>query len=69
MGMLIDGVWHDVWYDTKETRGHFKRQESRFRNYVTADGSAGPTAKAASRRKPGATISMSRSPAPGRIAR
>lgn len=43
MGMLIDGVWHDVWYDTKETRGHFKRQESRFRNYVTADGSAGPT--------------------------
>lgn len=42
MGMLIDGVWHDVWYDTKETRGHFKRQESRFRNYVTADGSAGP---------------------------
>ncbi len=43
MGMLIDGVWHDVWYDTKETRGHFKRQESRFRNYVTADGSAGPS--------------------------
>lgn len=43
MGMLIEGVWHDVWYDTKETRGHFKRQESRFRNYVTADGSAGPS--------------------------
>ena len=43
MGMLIDGVWHDVWYDTKETRGHFKRQESRFRNYVTANGSAGPS--------------------------
>ena len=43
MGMLIEGVWHDVWYDTKETRGHFKRQESRFRNYLTADGSAGPT--------------------------
>ena len=46
MGMLIDGGWHDVWYDTKETRGHFKRQESRFRNYVTADGSAGPTGEA-----------------------
>lgn len=43
MGMLIEGVWHDVWYDTKETRGHFKRQESRFRNYVTTDGSAGPS--------------------------
>lgn len=46
MGMLVDGVWHDVWYDTKETRGHFKRQASQFRNYVTADGSAGPTGKA-----------------------
>ena len=43
MGMLIEGVWHDVWYDTKESRGHFKRQESRFRNYVTADGSPGPS--------------------------
>lgn len=43
MGMLIEGVWHDVWYDTKETRGHFKRQEARFRNYVTADGSPGPS--------------------------
>jgi glutathionyl-hydroquinone reductase len=43
MGMLIEGVWHDTWYDTKETKGHFKRQASQFRNYVTADGSAGPS--------------------------
>mgnify|MGYP000179126557 CR=1 FL=1 len=43
MGMLIDGVWHDVWYDTKETRGHFKRSEAQFRNYVTVDGEPGPT--------------------------
>ena len=43
MGMLVDGVWHDVWYDTKETKGHFKRAASQFRNWVTADGSAGPT--------------------------
>ncbi len=53
MGMLIDGVWHDVWYDTKETRGHFKRQESRFRNYVTADGSAGPTGEGGFKAEPG----------------
>lgn len=43
MGMLQEGVWHDVWYDTKETKGHFKRSQSRFRNWVTSDGSAGPT--------------------------
>ena len=43
MGMLQDGVWHDVWYDTKETKGHFKRSQSQFRNWVTADGSAGPS--------------------------
>ncbi|WFR99695.1 glutathione S-transferase family protein [Rhizobium tumorigenes] len=43
MGMLVDGVWQDVWYDTKETKGHFKRAASQFRNWVTADGSAGPS--------------------------
>jgi len=43
MGQLIDGVWHDVWYDTKSTGGRFKRSESAFRNWLTADGEAGPT--------------------------
>ncbi|MDF1609718.1 glutathione S-transferase family protein [Hoeflea sp. YIM 152468] len=43
MGMLVDGVWKDVWYDTKSTGGHFKRKESSFRNWVTADGAAGPS--------------------------
>jgi len=42
MGLLIDGEWHDKWYDTKKSGGRFKRQESAFRNWVTADGSAGP---------------------------
>jgi putative glutathione S-transferase len=46
MGMLIDGKWHDVWYDTAASKGRFVRSESRFRNWVTADGSAGPTGKA-----------------------
>ena len=45
MGMLVDGKWHDVWYDTKASKGHFKRSESQFRNWVTADGSAGPSGK------------------------
>ena len=46
MGMLVEGVWKDVWYDTKATKGHFKRSESQVRNWITADGSAGPTGEA-----------------------
>lgn len=41
MGLLIDGKWHDQWYDTDATGGAFKRAEAKFRNWVTADGSAG----------------------------
>jgi putative glutathione S-transferase len=43
MGQLVDGVWHDVWYDTKSTGGAFKRTNAKFRNWITADGSAGPS--------------------------
>lgn len=43
MGLLVDGKWTDQWYDTKSTCGKFVRQDSRFRNWVTADGSRGPT--------------------------
>ncbi|WP_417626624.1 glutathione S-transferase family protein [Pararhodobacter aggregans] len=43
MGRLIDGTWHDQWYDTKSTGGAFKRSEASWRNWVTADGSAGPS--------------------------
>jgi len=43
MGLLIDGKWHDQWYDTESTGGAFKRSESQFRNWITADGSAGPS--------------------------
>jgi glutathionyl-hydroquinone reductase len=43
MGRLVDGVWQDVWYDTMETNGRFKRSVSQFRNWVTADGSPGPS--------------------------
>jgi len=41
MGLLIDGIWHDQWYETETTGGAFKRAESIFRNWVTVDGSAG----------------------------
>ena len=43
MGQLVDGVWHDTWYDTKSTGGKFVRSTAGFRNWITADGSAGPT--------------------------
>jgi putative glutathione S-transferase len=46
MGLLIDGQWHDQWYDTKKSGGRFVRSDSQFRNWVTADGSAGPTGAA-----------------------
>ena len=43
MGMLIDGQWVDQWYDTQASGGRFVRSEAQFRNWVTADGAAGPT--------------------------
>ncbi|WP_417516706.1 glutathione S-transferase family protein [Marinobacter sp.] len=42
MGLLVDGKWHDQWYDTDKTGGKFEREAARFRNWVTADGSPGP---------------------------
>lgn len=41
MGLLIDGVWQDQWYDTRATGGAFVRQDSQFRSWVTADGENG----------------------------
>jgi len=41
MGLLVDGKWHDQWYDTSKTGGKFEREAARFRHWVTADGSPG----------------------------
>jgi putative glutathione S-transferase len=46
MGKLIDGVWHDVWYDTKSTGGKFVRTNAKFRNWITPDGKNAPSGKA-----------------------
>ena len=43
MGLLVDGTWQDVWYDTKKSGGAFQRSVASFRNWVTEDGSAGPS--------------------------
>jgi putative glutathione S-transferase len=43
MGLLQNGKWVDKWYDTKASDGKFVRDVSRFRNWITADGQAGPS--------------------------
>lgn len=46
MGQLIEGKWHDDWYDTEKSGGRFVRAESGFRGWVTSDGSSGFKAEA-----------------------
>src|SRR3984957_13519360 len=42
MGLLVDGAWQDV--DMRvQSDGQFVRKPTFFHNYITADGSAGPT--------------------------
>ncbi len=43
MGLLVEGEWKDQWYDTKSSGGKFVRSDAGFRNWVTADGAAGPS--------------------------
>ncbi|MGR3321877.1 MAG: glutathione S-transferase family protein [Pseudooceanicola sp.] len=43
MGQLIDGEWKTESLEKLAEGGEFKRKESSFRNWVTADGSAGPS--------------------------
>lgn len=35
--------WENEWYDTKASDGRFVRSDALFRNWITADGSPGPT--------------------------
>jgi len=51
MGLLVDGVWQDDVSRTKD--GHFVRPATQFRNWVTPDGSAGPTGEAGFAAEPG----------------
>ena len=51
MGMLVDGVWQDDVARTKD--GHFVRPPTRFRNWVTPDGSPGPSGEGGFAAEPG----------------
>ena len=53
MGLLIDGIWHDRWYDTSASGGRFVRSDAQFRNWVTADGSPGPSGEGGFKAEPG----------------
>lgn len=53
MGLLVDGIWHDEWYDTAKTEGRFVRTEAQFRNWVTSDGAEGPTGHGGFKAEPG----------------
>ncbi|AWI82482.1 glutathione-dependent reductase [Alloyangia pacifica] len=52
MGQLVDGEWQDTWYDTSKTGGKFVRSTAKFRNWITADGSAGPSGEGGFKAEP-----------------
>lgn len=53
--MLVDGKWAEDWQPVQasDEKGGFVRQPSSFRNWVTPDGSAGPTGDAGFPAAPG----------------
>lgn len=53
MGLLIEGKWHDQWYETKSSKGEFVRDQSGFRHWVTVDGSPGPSGEGGFKAEPG----------------
>jgi len=53
MGLLVDGIWQDQWYDTKSSGGRFMRKDAAFRNWVTPNGSPGPTGTRGFKAEPG----------------
>ncbi|HLR87134.1 MAG TPA: glutathione S-transferase family protein [Wenzhouxiangella sp.] len=53
MGLLVDGKWHDKWYDTESSGGRFERSAALFRNWITPDGSPGPQGRGGFAAEPG----------------
>jgi putative glutathione S-transferase len=41
MGHLLNGVWHEGWYETANTGGEFVRPAAAFRDRISADGASG----------------------------
>lgn len=53
MGKLVDGEWRDDSYEARSGSGKFVRQESRFRDWITADGKPGPNSSRSFKAEPG----------------
>ncbi|HWK62936.1 MAG TPA: glutathione S-transferase family protein [Eoetvoesiella sp.] len=53
MGLLVNGEWVDRWYDTSKSGGKFIRSDTQFRNWITPDGSAGPSGEPGFAAEPG----------------
>ena len=53
--MLVDGKWREDWQPVQKAdeKGRFIRQVSSFRNWITPDGSAGPTGEGGFAAEPG----------------
>jgi putative glutathione S-transferase len=52
-GVFVEGVWHSEWYDTSASGGRFVPTAPVYRNWVTADGSAGPSGEGGFAAEPG----------------
>lgn len=44
MGLLVDGVWRNAWYDTKSSGGRFERSPTTFHDRIEAGGRFAPEA-------------------------
>ena len=53
MGWLVDGTWQDELQESKASDGKFVRRPAQFRNWVTADGSPGPSGTGGFKAEPG----------------
>lgn len=53
MGLLVEGKWVDQWYDTEKHGGRFVRESAKFRNWITPDGSPGPSGEGGFAAEPG----------------
>ncbi|MCA8931634.1 MAG: glutathione S-transferase family protein [Rhodospirillaceae bacterium] len=53
MGQLVNGTWQAGQLVTASSSGRFVRKDSQFRNWITADGSAGPTGVGGFKAEPG----------------
>ena len=61
MGLLVEGVWRDEWYNTSASDGKFERPATSYRDWIEAGGRFSP--------RPAAIIFTYPGLAPGRTER